>query len=67
MSGAFPTPLDTRTLGLRTDAGYRFGGFRPGLFLEPLATIKASWSPLDDFAREGNSIDPTHDVHRRAG
>ncbi|MGH6792085.1 MAG: autotransporter domain-containing protein, partial [Methyloceanibacter sp.] len=41
---------------MRTDAGYRFGGFRGGPFIEPLATIGVVWSQLEDFALGGNEV-----------
>lgn len=53
----FPNSLDHTAYGFRTDAGYRFGGMQPGLFIEPLATIAASWTRLDDFIVDGNAVD----------
>ncbi|MGH6735077.1 MAG: hypothetical protein ACRECX_03225 [Methyloceanibacter sp.] len=52
----FPDKLDSTTYGVRTDAGYRFGGMRYGPFFEPLATIAVSWSDIDDFVLDGNAI-----------
>lgn len=53
----FPDTLDTVTYGFRSDTGYRFGGFRQGPFIEPLATIAVSWTQVDDFALGGNAVD----------
>jgi autotransporter family porin len=54
---------------VRTDTGYRFGGMRYGLFIEPLATIAASWSQVEDFAMGGNVVDlgDDEDVRGRVG
>ncbi len=54
---------------MRTDAGYRFGGFRGGAFIEPLATIGVLWSDLDSFALGGNkvSFDEDPNVRGRLG
>jgi outer membrane autotransporter protein len=51
-----PATLDATTWGVRTDAGYRFGQFRRGPFVEPLATIAVAWTELDDFSYVGNSV-----------
>jgi len=51
-----PGSLDATTWGFRTDAGYRFGQFRRGPFIEPLATIAVAWSQIDDFSLGGNSV-----------
>ena len=52
----FPGSLDATTLGLRTDAGYRFGSFTGGPFIEPLATIaddkKICWRKLSFAKRQ---------------
>ena len=65
----FPDTLHGQTYGVRTDAGYRFGGMRYGPFIEPLATIAASWSHVDDFALDGNAVDfgDDEDVRGRVG
>jgi outer membrane autotransporter protein len=65
----FPNELDSTTYGFRTDTGYRFGGMRPGPFIEPLATIAVSWTHIDDFALDGNAIDfdDDEDVRGRLG
>ncbi|MGH6737234.1 MAG: autotransporter outer membrane beta-barrel domain-containing protein [Methyloceanibacter sp.] len=52
----FPDGFDATSLGVRTDAGYRFGSFRSGPFIEPLATIGVVWSELEDFALGGNQV-----------
>jgi len=64
-----PGTLDATTWGFRTDAGYRFGGFRRGPFIEPLATIAVAWSEIDDFSLGGNSVkfDDEADVRGRLG
>jgi len=61
----FPDTLDTATYGVRTDTGYRFGGFRRGPFFEPLATIAASWSHVDDFTLDGNAVNFNDDENVR--
>jgi outer membrane autotransporter protein len=61
----FPETLDSTTYGFRTDAGYRFGGLRPGPFIEPLATFAVSWTHIDDFSRNGNAIDFKDDEEAR--
>jgi len=65
----FPDKLDSTTYGVRTDAGYRFGGMRHGPFIEPLATIAVSWSNIDDFTVDGNTVDfgDDEDVRGRVG
>jgi autotransporter family porin len=64
-----PGTLDATTWGFRTDAGYRFGGFRRGPFIEPLATIAVAWSEIDDFTLGGNSVkfDDEANVRGRLG
>ena len=52
----FPNALDASTFGLRTDAGYRFGAFSGGPFLEPLATIEVLWANIDGFSLGGNTV-----------
>jgi len=61
----FPNSLDHTAYGFRTDAGYRFGGMQPGPFIEPLATIAASWTQLDDFNVDGNAVDFDEDENVR--
>ena len=61
----FPDELDSTTYGIRTDTGYRFGGMRPGPFIEPLATLAISWTHIDDFAGGGNAIDFDDDTDLR--
>ena len=51
-SGAF----DATAWGVRTDTGYRFGGFRGGPFIEPLATLAMVWSDLDDLTFVNNKV-----------
>jgi autochaperone domain-containing protein len=64
-----PSSLDATTWGVRTDAGYRFGQFRRGPFVEPLATIAVAWSDIDDFTFAGNSVkfNDEADVRGRLG
>ena len=56
ISSGLPSSLDANNIGARLDSGYRFGGFRDGMFYEPLATISVVDSQIDDFARNGNSV-----------
>ena len=65
----FANSLDANTLGLRTDAGYRFGSFSGGAFIEPLATIAVLWSDIDGFTNGGNrvSFDDEANVRGRLG
>lgn len=53
----YPETLDMQTYGLRMDSGYRFGGLKDGPFVEPLGTVAVSWTHVDDFAHQGNSVD----------
>jgi outer membrane autotransporter protein len=64
-----PGAIDANAYGFRTDTGYRFGGFRRGPFVEPLATIAVVWSDLDDFSLGGNSVkfNDEADVRGRLG
>jgi autotransporter family porin len=64
-----PGSLDATTWGFRTDAGYRFGQFRRGPFVEPLATIAVAWSDIDNFNFAGNSVkfNDEDDVRGRLG
>ena len=57
------------TLGVRTDTGYRFGGFNGGFFFEPLATLGVVWSDIDGFSLAGNnaSFDDDANVRGRLG
>jgi autotransporter-like protein/autochaperone domain-containing protein len=52
----FPNSLNATTVGVRTDSGYRFGGFRGGAFIEPLATISVDWANIDGFSQGGNKV-----------
>jgi hypothetical protein len=61
----FPGTLSANTFGLRTDSGYRFGGFHGGPFLEPLATIAAIWADLDGFSQGGNTVSFNDDANVR--
>ncbi len=61
----FPSVLDATSLGLRTDTGYRFGSFRRGAFIEPLATIGVVWSNLEDFRVGLNHVDFDSDPNVR--
>jgi autotransporter family porin len=65
----FPSSLDANTIGLRTDAGYRFGSFSGGPFLEPLATLSVIWADIDGFTLGGNrvSFDDDANVRGRLG
>jgi outer membrane autotransporter protein len=65
----FPSSFDSTTWGLRTDTGYRFGGWRGGAFLEPLATIEVIWADIDDFTAGPNRIafDDEANVRGRLG
>lgn len=60
-----PATLDATTYGFRTDAGYRFGQVRRGLFFEPLATIAVAWSEIDDFNFAGNAVNFNDDADVR--
>ncbi|HUU25691.1 MAG TPA: autotransporter outer membrane beta-barrel domain-containing protein, partial [Methyloceanibacter sp.] len=65
----FPDSLDANTLGIRTDAGYRFGSFSGGPFLEPLATLEVTWADIDGFSLGGNTVsfDDAANVRGRLG
>ncbi|MGH6804257.1 MAG: autotransporter domain-containing protein [Methyloceanibacter sp.] len=65
----FPDTFDATAWGFRADTGYRFGGFRRGPFIEPLATIAVVWSEIDDFSFAGNSVkfDDETNVRGRLG
>ena len=52
----FPGSLNATTIGVRTDSGYRFGSFRGGAFIEPLATISVNWAEIDGFTLGGNKV-----------
>jgi outer membrane autotransporter protein len=51
-----PGSIDTTAWGARTDAGYRFGSFKGGAFIEPLATIGFTSTDIEDFALGGNKV-----------
>ena len=61
----FPGELDAVSFGVRTDMGYRFGSFRHGTFIEPLATIGLIWSDLEDFKAGPNHVDFDSDPNVR--
>ena len=61
----FPDTLNNTTYGFRADTGYRFGNFQQGAFVEPLATIAASWTHIDDFTRDGNAVNFRDDENVR--
>jgi outer membrane autotransporter protein len=52
----FPNSMNATTVGVRTDSGYRFGSFHGGAFIEPLATISATWADIDGFTLGGNRV-----------
>lgn len=60
-----PNSVNATTWGVRTDLGYRFGGFRGGPFVEPLATIAFAWGNLDDFSVGGNAVDFKDETNTR--
>jgi outer membrane autotransporter protein len=68
-AAGFPDSFDSTTWGFRTDTGYRFGGWRGGAFIEPLATIEVIWADVDDFTRGWNRIafDDEANVRGRLG
>ncbi|MEM8575041.1 MAG: autotransporter domain-containing protein [Pseudomonadota bacterium] len=61
----FPDSLDATTVGLRSDAGYRFGSFTGGVFFEPLATIEVIWADIDGFSVGGNTVSFSDDANVR--
>ncbi|BAQ16363.1 autotransporter domain-containing protein [Methyloceanibacter caenitepidi] len=61
----FPDSLNATTVGLRTDAGYRFGSFTGGAFFEPLATIEVTWADIDGFNVGGNKVSFSDDANVR--
>ena len=61
----FPGSLDATTVGLRSDAGYRFGSFTGGAFFEPLATIEVTWADIDGFNVGGNAVSFSDDANVR--
>src|SRR5262245_58924224 len=52
----FAGSLDAQNFGVRLDSGYRFGGFAPGMFFEPLATIGVVDSEIDNFTQGANRV-----------
>ncbi len=68
-NSGFPDSLDANTFGLRSDAGYRFGSFSGGAFIEPLATLEVTWADIDGFSLGGNTIsfDDDPNVRGRLG
>ena len=65
----FPNSMNATTVGVRTDSGYRFGSFHGGAFIEPLATISATWADINGFSLGGNkvSFNDDADVQGRLG
>jgi outer membrane autotransporter protein len=65
----FGGSLDAQNFGVRLDSGYRFGGFRPGMFFEPLATVGVVDSEIDNFTQDSNrvSFDDGTSVRGRLG
>jgi len=61
----FPNSLDATTVGLRTDSGYRFGGFRGGPFIEPLATLLVTWVDVEGFRFGPNRVSFGDDANLR--
>ncbi len=61
----FPGSINSNTFGVRTDTGYRFGGFHGGPFIEPLATIAVAWADLDSFSLGGNRVSFDNDPNVR--
>ncbi len=61
----FPDALNATSFGVRTDTGYRFGSFRHGPFIEPLATIGVIWANLEDFKVAPNHVDFDSDPNVR--
>jgi outer membrane autotransporter protein len=53
----FPDTLDDNNVGGRVDAGYRFGGFNGGMFVEPLATIAFAYANVEGFTKDGNTVE----------
>ena len=72
-SPGFSGSFDATAWGVRTDTGYRFGGFRGGPFIEPLATIAVVWSAArqfedrrqQDLVRRGDQCQGTARAARR--
>ena len=60
-----PGSLDSTTWGFRTDAGYRFGAPRQGMFIEPQATIAVAWSEIDNFTLGGNKVNFSDETDTR--
>jgi autotransporter family porin len=46
-----------QNLGLRADAGYRFG-LGGSMYLEPVASLAAVWTDIDDFALYDTTAEP---------
>lgn len=62
-SGPLPGSVDARTVGIRVDGGYRFQA--PGMFVEPLATLAATWSDIASFTQAENDVEFGDDVNVR--
>jgi len=60
-----PDALNLTNVGLRTDTGYRFGSFRGGAFIEPLATLSVDWADIDGFSLGGNKVSFDDDANVR--
>ena len=60
-----PRSLDSYTLGVRTDTGYRFGSFSGGPFIEPLATLEVTWAHIDGFSLGDNTVSFDDDANVR--
>ena len=58
-----PGSLDAQTVGVRVDAGYRLSA--PSFFIEPLATLAAAWTNVDDFSNSTNSVNFDEDTSLR--
>ena len=63
----FPNSVNVTTVGVRTDLGYRFGSFKHGAFIEPLATISINWADIDGFSLGGNTVSFGDDPNVRGG
>jgi outer membrane autotransporter protein len=61
----FPQSFDATNVGLRTDGGYRFGSYKGGAFIEPLATLSINWADIDGFSVGGNKVSFDDDANVR--
>ena len=56
------------SLGFRADAGYRFGFGHGGAYLEPVASLAAVWTEIDDFSLYDSTAEPgTNDALHLGG